>query len=296
MPQRDEGDNGIYGVDPAWLHEVLLSWHNQPHSMVPMPEGPSADFMNEIYRFVPTTGVSGLYYKSAPSEAIDYSAMESFCARIGEHPSQVSRGDPVRRSDIEDVFDAIKEVSYIRRSGTFPMPSPEYATETGYYNAYPDGGRDYSSTLPKFIPAWNDMYRWDWSYYDFSGGAWEHWTGGSWQRSISASFPISISVDCDVSIFDSAVVIGRFGSASICDGSCSDSWNTDIYIPLPGTLASSGDRSGIVTATMPSGSTIHGIMGLSDPPFQHSSGMFIGRIYFNSLFVLLHLAPDYRHP
>ena len=85
MPLRDEDDNGIYGVDPAWLHEVLCCWRGRKPTEVKreLPERPSADFINAIYNHA--RNLSGSLFLDVNGNSIEF----------GRIPNDVSPGDPV---------------------------------------------------------------------------------------------------------------------------------------------------------------------------------------------------------
>lgn len=297
MPRRDAGDMSIYGIDPAWQHEVLSTWGGFPKEKVDMPDCPSADFTNRLRLLARTVKSqqqgSIRFLKSVPSG--DFSDMESMLAAhavdFGDVPKDVSVGDQVMREDVSSMYSFMSDVKWIYAGGGEEQEGDfSYTTETGGYAKYPESW-DWHEMLPIFTPS--SIYQWAWSYRDYSGGAFEHLTGGAWQRSARSEQNVTIML----SGMKKAMYDGVFAACQFVAFNADQTPQTieaSKYLILSASLH--GDESGdcIVSVRIPSGGFVKNKLGVIDPPFVHDSGYVNRTISRYSVRCFLRLSDDYR--
>ena len=309
MPLRDGGDNGFYGVDPAWLYEVLCVWNCMDHgtdvSACELPERPSAWFMNLIYERAASIKRLSInnFHKSVPSSAF-VTMPDPDGVAFGDVPEDVSIGDLVRKTDISDVFDWMKDVKYAARGVGVSLPEFSYTASSDQ-----EGNRSADEIGPPDSSVHN-LYKWDWFYYETNGRL-SHMNGGAWKRSFANSFSISIPlVGVKAAWFCAAHV---FLPVTI--------WNEDgnrgeVFVPVGDGAISESGSSAAVSVTVDAAAAVQAAMaalGVSErayktemeteedtsqtPPLYIMSG--IGGALAstrNYPIVFLELAKDYRHP
>lgn len=308
MPLRDEDDNAIYGVDPAWLHEVLNVWNVIASAGSSMPvtemlERPEAAFMNIIYNRAELikNGSTNTFYKTVPASA--FATMPAGVA-FGDIHEEVSVGDPVRKTDISDVFDWMKDVKYAARGVGVSLPEFSYTASSDQ-----EGSRSADEIGPPDSSV-HDLYKWDWFYYETNGRL-SHMNGGAWKRSFANSFSISIPlVGVKAAWFCAAHV---FLPVTV--------WNEDgnrgeVFVPVgDGTISESG-TSAAVSVTVDAAAAVQAAMaalGVSERAYKtemeteedtsqtppiYTTGGSGGALAStrNYPIVFLELAKDYRHP
>jgi hypothetical protein len=291
MPHRDESDRAIYGIDPAWIHEVLSTWRGIAPEETEMPEGPSAEFTNRIRSIAASikSGSSSLL-KSAPTTNFSNLSqmLSANAAQFGDVPPDVAVGDLVRREDVADMFAWMEDVRWrYVGNGTETRGADVYDTEMGGYAKYPDE-YDYHDDLPIFTPT--NIYRWSWSYVDYTGGAFEHLTGGVWQRSSRRAQTATVTLaGRKASIFSSAVSFAQFTAYDIGAQALASQ-----YLLLDSSLSANGDGDCVVKATIPSGVAVRNTLGLTDPPFEHETGSVNRYITVGNIGCVLEYSADYR--
>ena len=308
MPFRDESDNRLYGVDPAWQREILATWTTMLKAVgakVAMPESPSADFINGLRasanliktRTADPSSVpdSRLICSAAPSAA--FSANEStnsFAVAFGDVPPDVKKGDPVRRTDTMDMFDWMNAgVSHLRFSNKSTVDFSSYDTEWG---------TEVSGSLPAPV-ACPVVYDWDWGY-----SAGEHSdTYGYWRRMTVNTFPVTATLaGARAEWFESAKMFLYASAYTEPEQIAGDS---SFYVPIGNaTITQTGDDVTISATT--SGAEIRsafniteraykaGLEGDSDYRHGHyrctirtfSAGTWYGILCF------LKIAANYRYP
>ena len=131
MPDRAEDDDKLYGIDPAWLREVVSVWLTligDVPAHVEMPPYPDSEYTNAIrtlarglkLRQDNPSGIvdNKLLLTQRPTTpfGLDYTAeTNQYAVKFGVVPEDVESGDPVKRSDVMDMYDWMnKDVNYLR--------------------------------------------------------------------------------------------------------------------------------------------------------------------------------------
>jgi len=293
MPERHEVADGVYGVDPAWLHEVMSVW-KAIHGTVPvkekMPERPSADWHNRL-RYM-AQGFGDGVLKSAPTAAF---ASESDLERLAglspaDIPDLVSAGDEVKSTDISGFFDWMKLAKFIWRRVESNVPTLGYV-ESGWHIDNWDDDPGYH-TMP-FAPT---IYRWFWQYSDYSGTEWEHLSGGYSVRHTANEFTCSSVCSGVRSEWIESVSVFAGFSGSVYD-TAGGGQSKKIYIPLSGVAVSQTDEGLAVSASV-SPDAARSALGIADTPYSTGSSRIVSYTigFYGELIVFLKLASDYRHP
>lgn len=189
MPDRDESDMAIYGVDPAWLHEVLAAWYTlqggNAGGKSEMPEGPSAAFTNRIRALaynIKTASGSRPFYSSAPTGT--YVTPPTPVA-FDEIPGDVAAGDEVRREDVSAMFEWIEDAACFRAAVGGGIHVLSYSSQT-----YEEGGRSSGEIAPAATPV---LRKWYWFYFETNGHLWSE-NGGAWRLDIANDFDVSFTI------------------------------------------------------------------------------------------------------
>lgn len=131
MPDRAEDDDKLYGIDPAWLREVVSVWLTligDVPAHVEMPPYPDSEYTNAIrtlarglkLRQDNPSGIvdNKLLLTQRPTTpfGLDYTGeTNQYAVKFGVVPEDVESGDPVKRSDVMDMYDWMnKDVNYLR--------------------------------------------------------------------------------------------------------------------------------------------------------------------------------------
>lgn len=235
MPERDESDNKLYGIDPAWQREILGTWISligDGVAHVDMPPYPDSNYMNQIRslanhlktrqdnpssipyeRLLLTQGMSTTF--DAPIGNTDQYKVD-----FGDVPEDVKSGDPVKRTDVMDMYDWMKkDVRYVRFQG-----NAQY-TMNGYQI---DSGIDGEGQLPT---PWQRpiIYYWEW-YYSNGPNQDEY---GYWRKTVANDFTISFTLEGATSeyIKNPNFFIRAYGQYNSWDGD-SHSGTQELFIPL----------------------------------------------------------------
>ena len=288
MPLRDDTDDGIYGVDPAWLHEVMSVW-SAICGLSPvkeeMPERPSADWHNRLRSMAQSFGVNVL--KSAPTDAFaSESDLVSLAALSeGDIPEAVAAGDDVKRTDISGFYDWMKLARCISKYVPANIPPLEYV-ESGWHIDNWDDNPVYHTPPPA-----GTIYRWYWEYV-----ALDNLTGGYSIR--HTANPFTCSSVCNgvrAEWIQSASVFAKFsGDVYDSDG---DSTTKMLYLPLSD-VAISQTAEGLAVSASVSPAEVRSALGIADPPYSTGSTRYLqySISMYSTLIVFLNLASDYRHP
>ena len=181
MPLRGEDDNYIYGVDPAWLGEVLLTWcaltNYHVYDQQEMSEYPAVSAWHNFLRALcwNLKRQANMYSRLPSSYAGDSSDVTPIS--FGEVPEDVKVGDPLRRTDISDMFDWMKNTppKYFRRYVT-NFKSEIVGSSTTHGD---EGNRSWEELA---APSDREVYKWNWFYLWVTGGSWENLNGGAWRK------------------------------------------------------------------------------------------------------------------
>ena len=186
MPKRDEKDQDwFYGIDPAWLGEVLTMWktmggYPHPASKKKMPEYPAVSEYHNWLRAQATSikGRGYLFYESVPTEPFEtFDDLEP--VEFDDVPANVEVGDPLRKTDIMDMFDWMKGVKAIERDS---MWADDWSMT--YRSTHDEEGYDVDYPLP--APTGLTIYRWWWDYLE-TNGPFQNTNGGRWRRDIGTA-------------------------------------------------------------------------------------------------------------
>lgn len=196
MPDRAEDDNRLYGIDPAWLREVISVWLTLIGDVpihVEMPPYPDSAYTNSIRSLARSLksrqdNPSGIVDSklllsqrpTAPFSMYYLDETDPYCVKFGDVPTDVESGDPVKRSDVMDMYDWMnKNVNYLR-----------FHTWADYtLTQQVESGTDGEGTLP--APVSNSVI-YDWIWY-YSNGTYSD-EYGYWRRTTANNFTISFTV------------------------------------------------------------------------------------------------------
>ena len=296
MPQRAESDNGLYGVDPAWQHEVLSMWYftGSTQNPVTMPEEPNSVFMNDIrllafaIKHAQETALYKRFLSSAPTAAFtDPAEPNSRAVSFGEVPADVAKGDLVRRKDVEDMYDWMKGVKVYRSSAAASLPgSFTFTTESGW-----DGHSDWSNIpgMPSSRPT--AFRQWEWQSESTSPDSpWHDLDGGHWVRRVAAPFTVSASLP-SMPFIDS--VASAFVKASWYENYNLTETTGDMYIPLSDVTLSGQTLSGTFFPA-----AAFAAMGKAEQPYAPGTTNICQLFHSigTELVCFFNLSDDYRHP
>ncbi len=291
MPHRDEADMAIYGIDPAWLHEVLVAWEVASGfasgAKVAMPERPTADWMNGIYGLA--RGIKngqGHFYAAAPSA---YFVAFPDGISFGNVPDDVAVGDPVRREDVSRVYDFMENAKAVGRELPFTVSfTPTVA----------DSDTEGAGTMPMPVE-FPVAYDWDWYY---SQGDYQD-TFGYYRRTTS-SFSVSVSLPGLRSAWFSSARLFLLTYAHTEPESYPA--NPSRYIPIGGAMSQVGDN--LVVSATTSGVELRNAFGIVERGYKdglHEEGGILSGRYrctiqcppsgaYGGIACFLTFASDYR--
>ena len=257
MPLRDDSDNGIYGVDPAWLHEVLAVWSQMLNTVasqvkIALPERPSADFTNGLRETARGIKISNGGYRrfvsSCPASAFNSNIPDA--VSFGDIPDDVEVGDPVLKTDTSEMFDWMNErVKYLcfpQEHGT-TLPTPSVV----------ESGTDGTGSLPAPVEA-PVVYDWNWYY---SNGTHSD-ENGFCRRSVTSPFTISVILPgLRAEWFDS---VSMFISAS--SHVEPETQSSSLWVPLPSSFSQTA--SGLLVSATCSGNLIRDAFGVTEKAYK----------------------------
>lgn len=197
MPKRDEDDNKLYGVDPAWLREVISTWNamigdNPVH--VDMPEYPDSTYTNGIRSLANSlkqrqnnpSGIpdNRLLLTQGMTTKFDHMFdTNQYKVTFGDVPANVESGDPVKRTDVSDMYDWMKkDVKYLRYISQANYVTNGYQVQSGV-----DGVGELPYDLNDHEPY---LYSWDWWYSNGTNSD-EY---GYWVKSVANNFTVSFTI------------------------------------------------------------------------------------------------------
>jgi hypothetical protein len=291
MPLRDANDNGIYGIDPAWLHETLATWDvmlsaGSDRTKATMPISPSADWTNGLRTMA--NNIKGKqdyanpnrFVSSAPAAAFSPSDTEHYVT-FGDVPANVKRGDPVRRKDVSDMF-AWMDVgaSHVRCRVSYAYSGWSYSTTSG--------GDGETPPLPVEYPA---AYEWSWHYSNFGNPPNPY---GYWRRMV-ATFNVSATLtNVQAAWFDSVAVF-LLANVYTSDGDA-----RSLYVPISATVTQHDE--GVTLSATVSGRTIRDAFNVTEKAYKEGVGTDAEGSYqcrvsvSNVLVAYCKIADDYRPP
>ena len=283
MPVRDESDRTIYGIDEAWLGEVLQTWNllsvGRRFSGVEMLERPSAAYTNAL-RWMASRlqgdASSTRLLSACPSGVIEVSGWTDLRVHFGDVPPDVAKGDEVRRSDVADMF------AWMGAGGV------KYAASSELVSYSHDVTQTRSGERPNWSWCGDDtLHYWVWA------------SGGSWARCVATHVTASaVFPDLRAEWFDSVVPYLRVGYWSSTSTGTSGRLVPADAATMTQTAAGlrvdvSYDPSGILEA-----------LGLAEVPYGTEGADAVDGSGYCRLSVYLgvwhmcffHFADDYRHP
>lgn len=294
MPLRDDSDNLLYGVDPAWIGEVLSVWlyKGDEAEKVVMPREPSAEYTNHLRWLAnavkPVNETSNHYFKTIPTGMFwTLEDIASHKVSFGDVPTDVSVGDPVRRSDVMDMYDWMADVKYYQHyENSLAEQSISYITPsqgfTGAYWADPDVRVIYS-------PLRNEIYAYHWVYGHYeSGDPWEYMEGGYWYRRYANPFTITVTLPLAAQYFKSVAAFVRVKA----DTSISD------YKHIPvSSVSMSSSPDGITISARCTPTVLVSTIDIKEKPYTTGKTDYYDlHIFVDALCIFLEFADDYRHP
>ena len=297
MPLREEDEEfWLYGVDTAWLGEVLMTWCAASNYFVypqeEMPEYPAiADWHNFLRGVARNITRSSNFFATLPGA---YKPDESDLTPISfsDVPADVVVGDPMKRTDISDLFDwlAEKQPRYVKRF----LNAIETEITSSSTNHGDEGNRSWEELS---TPGDHDVYRWNWFYID-TNGAWEHiLDGGAWRRDERTIKMSGKVLNCDARWFSSCTLFAEF------DSSCESVYNK-LFLPLTGcTFEQSGNDVAVSGRMDPA--TAKALLNVTEKQYKsdlHTDEFTEGQGYSDIIIVksnakcFFELAAEYRHP
>ena len=308
MPRRDESDMAIYGVDVAWLNEVLSAWRGVTPGKTEMPRGPSADFTNGIrFHAGIIKGYTGMFYADIPGAAF-VTPPAAFV--FGDVPAYVSKGDPVRRADVEDMFAWMAGVKYTKRTAatdyTIPAMTNVQYSEEGALEV----------NLPPNLEVQHPFYEWSWVFTRY----WDDGDfGGKFRERKTSDFTATFTVSNAITDFFAAahvfalvqgVLYAPNGSSAPPGGIMEKS----VYVPCASTAITQSGTGVAFSATLQVSAAVSALQSVAglpskaaykDPNYitrierpesQLTTGSYLWSAGLSEFVVFLELSPDYRHP
>jgi len=292
MPLRNQGDASRYGVDSAWQYEVLSAWYaiagGNPSQNVVMPIRPAAQFTNGIRSLASSIKyASPCFTDTVPSSA--FRTEPNYFVTFGNVPADVAVKDPVQATDVSSIFAWMDDVRYVRKSFTAQVPSSlTYTTTHGE-----DGTGSWSSLV---APSGTCIRKWNWYYYDYSGGSWEHLSGGAWRLDVVSGG----NVTATWSGRNAAMFSGVTAFLKVRDGG---NYGNTIYVPLSSVSFAQASNSISITASLNANDSAAALsaLGIVEVPYKgNSEGYDTKTIYAetgsDNLICYFELAQDYRCP
>ena len=301
LPLRNANDMKRYGVDVAWLREVLQVWRqiqNQSSSPPPaqpwiaMSIHPSADFTNatrslatnlKSYQLNPGTVI---FDSAIPSSAFAAdSAIDSLKVTFGTVPANVASGDPVQEAHVSDMFAWMQDVVGCHKAGSAAISS--WSTSSG---------ADGDSTVPSNPSASAEtLLLWFWEY---SGDTFNHqWDGGYYKKQTATSITVIATMkSCMAYWFESASFFIKVASYETRRGSATHT----AFIPL-GTATITQSGTDVAVSGTCGGDTAvasaKSALGVAETPYSTvGDGESYLRIDVERVVCFLKLAADYRYP
>ena len=309
MPDRAEDDDKLYGIDPAWLREVVSVWLTligDVPAHVEMPPYPDSEYTNAIrtlarglkLRQDNPSGIvdNKLLLTQRPTTpfGLDYTGeTNQYAVKFGVVPEDVECGDPVQRSDVMDMYDWMnKDVNYLR-----------FHTWADYtLSQQVQSGTDGNGQLP--TPVGNSViYCWEW-YYSNGTHSDEY---GYWRRTKANDFTISFTVAKVSTQFVKSPTI--YIQAHATNYTWDDYEMNDLYIPLTNVQMQDTTDGLRITATV-NVMSIFNTFGYNEIPYKgdlHGDADYkqgyqqlmihIGATDGNAQIVgFLEVKSDYKHP
>ena len=307
QPLRSASDLDRYGIDTAWLWEVMSVWRaiqsTQSPPLATMSIHPMAADTNAIralatdirtHQITPTNNVDRSIFDNAV-QAASFSALSGLASikvAFGTVPADVASGDPVEPAHVSDMFAWIQDVVCVHFTQSY---TPAISAWTTDENA-PEG---YSGGWSPFSPDDDTLLLWQWDYSDWTGTRLDWMTGGGRRRQYASDFTITATFAVAKAYwFKSAKVFLKVGSSRN---------STTAYVPLgTATITQSGSDVQISAACSAANSVVQAAeaaLSVSEVPYKQGvvSGGGGNSEYFtidakNEIVCFLELADDYRYP
>jgi hypothetical protein len=285
-----------YGIDTAWLWEVLSVWRSTQAMLslvhANMSIHPKASDTNAIRglatdirddQLSPSSGTRATFDSSMQSASFAaLSALSSLKVAFGTVPADVAPGDTVEKSHVADMFSWMRQVVCVHTSDTFTTAISSWTTTSG---------ADGTGSVPSRTTANDVLLLWEWSYNDYSGGAWEHLSGGYWLRKVAAGFNVSVTL--------SGAQARWFSAATLFVEVYSNGYRA--YAKFGSATISQSGNDVIVTATSEGETTVgeaEQALGITETSYSKIGSGWdqLSIIITGSVVCFLKFADDYRHP
>ena len=300
----DPPDLTRYGIDTAWLWEVLSCWRATHAQQWPLLETmsihPAAYDTNAIRALaddIKTDQASpGWAYQPIFDSAVrttSFSAttdLASIKVAFGTVPADVAAGDHVELSHVSDMFDWIKDVVCVHFPDVFNVPSLSHTTNANYTEGE-------QGIFNPMSPGPATLYMWQWAY-THGPGRLNWYKGGGYRRQTAGDFSFSIRKEA---------VMAYWYKAAYMFMQVRSYWGSQTaYIPLGAATITQSGSDIVISATCSAASAAtaaKSALGLTEVAYK--SGYY-GEGYngsselridvTGSAVCFLEFADDYRHP
>jgi len=306
QPLRSASDLDRYGIDTAWLWEVMSVWRaiqsTQSPPLATMSIHPTASETNAIRARATDIRTSQLTPANSDRTIFDtamrtasfgaLSDLSSLKVTFGTVPADVASGDPVARTDVSDVFDWMQNVVCVHFAQSYTPVISAWTTDE-------DATEGNTSGWTPTAPTSSMLMLWQWTFNDWGTGRLEWLTGGGRRRQYASDFTITATLAVAKAYwFKSAKVFLKVGSSRN---------STTAYVPLgTATITQSGSDVQIAATCSAANGVVQAAMAaLSVSEVPYKSGATPDGITYqdwlsidvkNELVCFLELADDYRYP
>lgn len=307
QPLRSASDLDRYGIDTAWLWEVMSVWRaiqsTQSPPLATMSIHPTAADTNAIralatdirtHQITPTNNADRSIFDNAV-QAASFSALSglsSIKVAFGTVPADVASGDPVELAHVSDMFAWIQDVVCVHFTQSYTPAISAWTMDE-------DATEGYSGGWYPYTPDGDTLLMWQWDYGDWTGGRLDWMTGGGRRRQYASDFTITATLAVAKAYwFKSAKVFLKVGSSRN---------STTAYVPLgTATITQSGSDVQISAACSAANGVVQAAMtalSVSEIPYKQGvvSGGGGADEYLTidaggEIVCFLELADDYRYP
>lgn len=306
QPLRSASDLDRYGIDTAWLWEVMSVWRaiqsTQSPPLATMSIHPTAAQTNAIRALATDIRTEQLTTASSTRATFDSSMrsaafgaladLASLKVAFGTVPADVASGDAVACAHVADMFAWIQNAVCVHFSQS-------YTSAISAFTMDEDTREGNSSGWSPLSPSANTLELWQWGFWDWSGSRRPELTGGGTRRQYASDFTVSATLPVAKAYwFKSAIIFLKVGSSRN---------STTAYVPLgTATISQSGSdvqisaicsaANGVVQAAMDT-------LSVSEVPYK--TGVVPDCMTYEDVFTIdakneivcfLELADDYRYP
>ena len=304
QPLRQSGDMTRYGIDTAWLWEVISVWRAiqaaQSPPLATMSIHPTASDTNAIRALAddikddqisPSDWEQPIFASAMRTSLFSaLTDLASLKVSFGTVPDDVDVGDTVEIAHVSDMFAWMQNVVCVHFAQSYTPAISSWTTDE-------DTEGDTSGFTP-FSPAAGTLWLWQWYYADWTGTGLDWLTGGGYRRQIASDFTIAATLEnAKAYWFKSAKIFLEVGASGQV---------AKVYVPL-GTPTITQSGANVQISATCSAATVAPVamsaLSVSEVPYKSgvSGGGTAGSDSMEitagtRVVCFLELADDYRYP